>query len=564
MSRYTAFSVLALLFLIVGCNDLTPKRTADPSLVIAEDRLGPLTFGDLDRFVLSLPPNQRWRQDTSLTDWYTDIARRVAVERLLYEEAVLVGADQDPRFQALERRIMRSAYVAHFLSQLPSEQAAITETEQQAFYDAHPERFDRPERRLVFHIFKRIPAGADSQPILTALAQLRERAMTGESFELLAREHSDSETRHADGRLGFVQRGHFSQDFDRIVFGLEAGTPSEPIEANDGAHLFLVSTILEAQHFPFAEVQQLILQELAGQRLHKRLAQAAQDLPRPDPYVFPDRDQIVRLVRTRDPAAVLLQVGDFRLNVGQHRALVADQLRQIGPRRDPELPFRVLDEIRQQEIIYQHLQATGLPDIPQQALQTARRKELVDYYSQRKLQLFLEHQPERLQGHFDTNRLRFASPPKVHIQRLSVPLGDHPPTTMARLEAARQPLDDGQLSLADLAQELDGQVTDLGLVSAAQLQAAAPLALRFAFLLEAGEHSPPYRFQDGMEMFQVVSRQEPVPRPLALIRERVAQDYVANYGAAVFSELTDSLLTEADFRLYPERLADLGPLVVAE
>ena len=65
-------------------------------------------------------------------------------------------------------------------------------------------------------------------------------------------------------------------------------------------------------------------------------------------------------------------------------------------------------------------------------------------------------------------------------------------------------------------------------------------------------------------MFQVVSRQEPVPRPLARVREQVVRDYVANHGPALFSELTDSLLTEADFQLYAERLADVGPLVGAE
>ena len=65
-------------------------------------------------------------------------------------------------------------------------------------------------------------------------------------------------------------------------------------------------------------------------------------------------------------------------------------------------------------------------------------------------------------------------------------------------------------------------------------------------------------------MFQVVSRQEPVPRPLARVRERVARDYMANHGPALFAELTDSLLTEADFQLYTERLAGVGPLVRAE
>ncbi len=134
---------------------------------------------------------------------------------------------------------------------------------------------------------------------------------------------------------------------------------------------------------------------------------------------------------------------------------------------------------------------------------------------------------------------------------------------MARLEEARSELDAGRLGLEDLGVALEGRVRDLGLVTAAQLQAADPRALRFAFLLKDGEHSPPYQLGRALVMFQVTARQEPAPRPLALVRERVVQDYLTHYSSVVFRELSEELLAEAGFEIYTERLAEIGPIVAS-
>ncbi|MEM7587468.1 MAG: peptidyl-prolyl cis-trans isomerase, partial [Acidobacteriota bacterium] len=392
---------------------------------------------------------------------------------------------------------------------------------------------------------------------------LRERAQAGESFELLAREHSESETRHDGGRLGLVPRGRFPADFDRVVFALEVGTPSRAVRTADGVHLFLVTHVLEAQSFSFEDVRRVIARELEGQRREKLLERVSRDLPLPEnPIVF-EREELESRLRTANARTILLQLGDFQLTASQLQAHLVELRRQLGARQEPDLALRLVDEIRHREIIYQHVLREGLPEIAQDMLERERRRQLIEHYSRQKLARFVEAQPERIQQHFERNALRFAAPPRAHIRRLEVPLQRGAPGLMARLEEARLELDDGLLTLEQLASELDGTLQDLGLVTAAQLQTVDRRATRFAFQLEAGEHSPPYQVGQTLVLFQVAERHEPVPRPLSAVRDQVISDYLGQNASTIFGEVTETLLAEAEFELFHDRLTDVGPLVPA-
>ncbi len=543
-------------------DDDSARPAARASTVIAEDRLGEITLADADRFILDLPPDQRWHAETEPAEHYAAAARRLAVERLLHDQATRVGADQDPEFQILERRILRNAYSDHYLSRLPAAAQPVAEEELRAYYDDHRERFQRVERREVSHIFKRFPRqGAGRETALAEIGRIRERALAGESFELLAREHSDSETRHDGGRLGLVPRGRFPADFDRVVFALEVGVPSEAVVTADGVHVFQVTSLLEAKSFGFDDVRRVIHQELEGERRGKLLAEASEGLTVPPESYLPGREEVARLLRAGDTSTVLLRLGDFQLTAGQLEQQLQALRRLLGARQPPDLPFRMLEEVRHREIIYQHMLRQGLPEIPREGIEKERRRQLVDHYGRRRMIAYLERQPDRIRAHYDRNVLRFASPLRVHVRHLAVPLRDDAHVVMARLEEARAELDAGRIDLADLAQDLDGRLRDLGLLSAAQLQALDPLALRFAFQLEAGEHSPPYQLSRALAMFQVAARQEPVPRPLATVRERVVQDYLTHHSATVFRKLTDELLADAGFEIHRQRLREIGPIV---
>ncbi len=552
--------LLAAAVLTAGC-DREPAPTATtPDLVVAEDRLGAVTLADVDAFILGLPPEQRWQKDVEAADYYASIARRIAVDRLLLDEAGLVGADQDPRFELVQRSIERQVYSDHYLSELPEEEP-FTQDELRAYYEEHrEERYELPERRQTFHLFKRFSADG-REATLAELEQLRQRVLAGESFANLAREHSESETRHRDGLIGQVVRGQFSPDFDEVVFSLAEETASEPVSAGDGAHLFYVARVFEARSFSFEEVQLAILRELAEERLRQRLRQAAAELSPPEDHFLPDHEEIGRILRLGDRAAVLLRLDDFRLTIEQFSEALAARRRELGARSKPDLPFQLIDEIRDREIIYQHLRREGPPEIPQETIARQRQQQLVDYFARQKMVAQLESQPEVVRQHYADNSMRFATPVRIRTTWLEVDLGSNPSARMAELENARAELDAGGSTLASLAQRLGGELRELEPVTAGQLQVADPDALKFAFQLKSGEHSPPYQRRGKLTMFRVDERQEPEARPLATIWDQVVQDYVANYAPQLFEDVSQQMLDEAGFRLFRERLSELGPLV---
>ncbi len=569
--------LLAGVALCIGC-DRAPRPTpgspetpdsATPDLVVAEDRLGAITAADLDRFILDLPPDKRWQSDVEPVEWYAQVARRVAVNRLLVEQATLAGADQDPQFQVRQRRIERQVATDHYLSGLPDEEP-LTVEELRAFYDQHrEERYERPERRQTFHIFKRF-TGGERAPVLTALEQLRQRALAGESFAQLARRHSDSESRHRDGEIGPVERGQHSADFDRVVFALEEGVPSEPMITADGAHLFYVARVFEARSLDFEEVRRAILQELTDERERQRLALAAAELPLPEDRFIPEPDEVAGILRLGDRAAVLLRLGDFELTAGQFQELFAARRSQLGGKHVPDLGSRLLEEVRYREVIYQHLLREGfragpsgrsLGELPREEIARLQHRELVEHFAQRQMVSHLERQPERIQRHYSGNAMRFSTPVKVQMTQLTVPLSSDPAALMAELEAAVAELDAGRLRLAGLAERHGGKVRTADPLTAAQLQALDPGALRFAFQLEPGKHSPPYQREAMLAMFRVDERQPAEPRPLATVWDQVVQDYLAHYSPQLFEELSTQLLEDAGFRLYRDRLASLGPML---
>lgn len=567
--RLFCLSGLALLVCgAVGCGKSTEQTPstegapvalalADPELVVAETRLGPITAADLDRFILALPPDQRPKVSTGQGTESLAMIRRIASDRLILEEATLVGADQDPQFRLLERRIERNVYSDQYLSSLPPAEP-ITMEEIRAVYDENIETYQREEKRRVFHIYKRFGPNMDREQALAELSELRQRLIAGESFDLLAQQHSDSETRHNGGEIGELARGQFTEDFDQVVFNLEERQPSEPVATPDGTHLFLVKDILKERNFTFEETRPSIIREQETKRRGERLRQAAEALPSPEERFVPGRQEIAQILRLGDPATVVLRLGDFALTMAQFQEVVQTQRRLLGAQHAPDLPFQLLEEIRSREIIYQHLKSEGFDDVPQEGLQAERDRELALFFARRKMTTWVERHPEVLQRHYDNNRMRFASLLRLKLRLLSIPVAENGPSVMADLEAARADLDAATRKLEDLASMHGGEVKDLGFATAAQVQATAPRAMRFVFLLQPGEHTPPYVRGDRLVMFQVMEREDPQPRPLALVRDRVVQDYLAHYSVDVFEKLGDEMLEEAEFKVYEERLASLG------
>lgn len=127
---------------------------------------------------------------------------------------------------------------------------AVTDQEARAYFDAHREAFDEPERVRVRHILLRTEAEAR-----LALARLR----AGEPFDKLARELSqDPATRDRGGDVGWVVPGQTVPEFEQVAFRLKPGEVSEPVRTSFGYHLVQVTQRLPAKKATWAAARQQV------------------------------------------------------------------------------------------------------------------------------------------------------------------------------------------------------------------------------------------------------------------------------------------------------------------
>jgi parvulin-like peptidyl-prolyl isomerase len=147
------------------------------------------------------------------------------------------------RFELTVRRVLGTLRVP-----------AVTDQEARAYFEAHRELFDEPERVRVRHILVQTESEAR-----LALARLR----AGEPFDKLARELSqDPGTRDRGGDLGLVAPGQTVPEFEQAAFRLKPGEVSEPVRTSFGYHLVQVTQRLPARKATWEAARQQVRQLL--------------------------------------------------------------------------------------------------------------------------------------------------------------------------------------------------------------------------------------------------------------------------------------------------------------
>ena len=154
--------------------------------------------------------------------------------------------------------------------------------ELRALFDADRDSFVTPEKRDVSHILVSVPADAGTDAGEEARARaagLRDRVAAGESFEDLAREHSDDPgSATSGGSLGFIERGIMDPAFEEAAFALAPDRVSDPVRSNFGWHLIKVNSVQEAHETTFEEVRDQVLARYQSREAERIYAEQAETL----------------------------------------------------------------------------------------------------------------------------------------------------------------------------------------------------------------------------------------------------------------------------------------------
>lgn len=189
---------------------------------------------------------------------------------------------------------------------------SVSDDDLQAYYDAHQERYERPEQvRLEYVLIDRqaMAEGRDvdeealrdawreknrnadrrvSHIMITfgnertrdeaqQLAKTAREALdSGDSFTDTALRYSD-DTASAEegGDLGVISRGFFGEAFDEAAFGLEEGDVSQPVELDNAFHIIQVTDI---QGPTFEEQRDELAREVALRDIDDEFNQRVQQL----------------------------------------------------------------------------------------------------------------------------------------------------------------------------------------------------------------------------------------------------------------------------------------------
>lgn len=213
----------------------------------------------------------RWLSYRKLED--SAETRQAELERMLSVEVLANAARQrevqnSKRYQLLDREF-QDAVLARIVRRDIAAAIEVTEAEIDALVERYPEAFQKPERRLIRHIFKFKSEGAtglETDRIRQEMEGLRERVLAGEDFRRLARAESESQTRFRNGAIGLVTPGDLPEPIEEIAWSLGEGEVSQVLEASNGFTLLFCDRIPPPKLHDDEEVREMFRSNLRKQK----------------------------------------------------------------------------------------------------------------------------------------------------------------------------------------------------------------------------------------------------------------------------------------------------------
>jgi parvulin-like peptidyl-prolyl isomerase len=147
--------------------------------------------------------------------------------------------------------------------------SVVTEEAAREYYETNRESYVRPAARRLSHILISVAPNSlpeERQQKMQRAEDIREKAVGGEDFGLLAWDYSDDPYKYKSGDLGLVHKGRLDPSLEEEVERLKVGEISEVIHTIYGFHIIKVNEIMESAQLEFREVSQKIMRELAEKK----------------------------------------------------------------------------------------------------------------------------------------------------------------------------------------------------------------------------------------------------------------------------------------------------------
>jgi peptidyl-prolyl cis-trans isomerase D len=182
------------------------------------------------------------------------------------------------QYQVPEKR--SANYLLLDLNQL-RQNTTMPEAQLQAYYNAHIAEYKVPERVHVEHIlFMTVgKTTAEIAEIKKKAEKVLEQVKHGGDFAKLAKEYSeDPGSKNKGGDLGWILKGQTVPAFQKVAFSLPVGQVSGLVKTQYGFHIIKVLGKETAHTKSFAEVQDQIRQTLLNARVQQEAQQISDQM----------------------------------------------------------------------------------------------------------------------------------------------------------------------------------------------------------------------------------------------------------------------------------------------
>lgn len=122
------------------------------------------------------------------------------------------------------------------------------------YYNAHMDEFTRKTRYSLESVFVSFDRG--KQEARNRAAEARAKLAAGEDFDKVAQEYSELPS------VGSIEEGQMVPAIERVVFKLQVGEVSEPVEVENGIYVFKVTGTLPGRKESLQEAKTTIFDKL--------------------------------------------------------------------------------------------------------------------------------------------------------------------------------------------------------------------------------------------------------------------------------------------------------------
>jgi len=208
---------------------------------------------------------------------------------------------KDHLLPILREGIERNDRISQLENQFRMESPPPSETQLQAYYESHIDKFTSPPQSRIAMILLKVPPWADTQAWSErrqALESVRLEISKGMEFSDAAKRYSDDSSANSGGDMGYLHQGMLGAQAEEAIASLELNEISEPVTLLEGVALFRLIETTGKRINPLEKVRHRAVdllmreqRETAVNEAKRRLRNSA-DIRYADPEYYELRQEV--------------------------------------------------------------------------------------------------------------------------------------------------------------------------------------------------------------------------------------------------------------------------------